>query len=56
MINFVELKTLLNKSTPNDVLTIQSSKLDRNHIKTLNSEIVKFTKSNYDYTIILIRR
>lgn len=56
MINFDELKTLLNKSKPNDVLTVQSSKLDRNHIKTIHSEIVKFTKSNYDYTIILIRR
>lgn len=56
MINFDELKTLLNKSKPNDVLTIQTSKLERNHIKTLHSEIVKFTKSNYNYTIILIRR
>ena len=56
MIDFDELKTLLNKSKPNDVLTIQSSKLDRNHIRKIHSEIVKFTKSNYNYTIILIRR
>jgi hypothetical protein len=56
MMNFDELKYLIKKSRPNDLMTIQVSKLDKNHIKTLHSEIVKFTKNNYDYTVILIRR
>jgi hypothetical protein len=51
-----QLKNLIFKAKPQEMLVLSVNKLEKNSLKLCQNEIDKFVKKDQDYVVIAIRR